>query len=79
MNQVGCGKGLWIPAATGMTGGRDPNGLQIPVAARVTGGSKIIERPWEDRRGSARYGRSRDLELTPHRAAEAYLCLAFAT
>ena len=40
------GKGLWIPAAARMTVSRDPNGIQIPVAERVTGGSKIIERPY---------------------------------
>ena len=40
------GKGLWIPAAARMTGSRDPNGLRIPVATRVIGDSRIIERPW---------------------------------
>ena len=29
----------------GETGSRDPNGIQIPVAARATGDSMIIERP----------------------------------
>ena len=53
-NQVGWGKGLWIPAAVRMTGSRDPNVLQIPVGARVTGFRRLSEYP--GRNAPLRYG-----------------------